>query len=478
MIVTFRTTPTGVGTLDTGYVNFLRCVTAILTANAGTTSLTVNPYTANNTINTGSNCIVSIDSNLEGGGWLTSSVHHVPSSANNVAASIQSIVTVAALTYKADFYKASGKASQPYYKLCFHSYNDYSTSADWGFTEGVATTLRQTRSLMNVNQGANMLITYGSSTTTDWSGGTFAPAAGAISTKWNGASQTTSYTMNGDMFSAAQNNGPGLVYTDTSVQYTMAVGADYCLIWESKVGDTYAGSYFGTTTIGNGTTYWNNARYGSMYYMGTRETQPWEDTRIDNPPWVAWNITTNNFGQGAINNPWAPDGVCAYMATLNSAGTVAAPLRRYTQNARLTPFFNGSNHSLTSTTSTGAGNVDNATRNGIDCPIFTLRNWGSLTSAQALTYGWNTNTDNFTYLPQVDPTSGTLIPGAYPIDIKSSNSSQWNAGGKCRSIYKSLGMPFATMKSYWQATNQKFKIDGVDYLPIVIYEDMWLIRVV
>jgi hypothetical protein len=325
-----------------------------------------------------------------------------------------------------------------------------------------------------------MLITYGSSTTTNWTDTTFPPATGSAGVKWNGSSQTTSYTMNGDNFGVLQNTGPGLFYTDTAIEYHMAVGADYCLIWESKVGDTYAGGYFGTTTS-PGTTYWNNARYGSMYYMGTRETQPWEDGRIDNPPWVAWNITLNNYGAGSTNNPWAPDGVCAYMATMQgfSSNTIAAPFRRYSQNARLSAFFNGGDHSTTSLTGTGAGNVDDATRNGIDCPIFTVKDWGSLLSYQSAgSFMSNSNSDNFTYMPQVDPTSGTLIPGAYPIEIKSSAGAQWNAGGKCKGIYKSLGMPFSSMKNYWQAPNQTFKIDGVDYKPIVIREDMWLIRVV
>ena len=486
MIVTFRTNPSGVGTVDTGYVNFLRCVTAILTANAGTTSLTVNPYTANNTINTGFNCIVSIDSNLEAGGWLTSASHHVPSSANNVAASIQSISTVAAFTYKADFYKATtGKASQPYYKLCFHSYNDYTTTGDWAFSEGGVSTLRFAKSGISATAGANMLITYGSSSTTDWTSTTFPPAGGSTSLHWNKDVQTTSFTMNGDMFSANYNNGPGLYFLDTAIQYTMAVGADYCLIWENRINSTFTTGAFHTTTAGTVTsTNWNQGRYGSMFYMGTRETQPWEDSRSDNPPWVAWNILVNNFASAAVvANPtsqtlaWSNDGVCAYMASMTAAGIVNAPKRRFTVNTRTAPRFYFGDSAVTGAASTlGPGTLAGSKMN-LDSPIFKLKNWGTSSSYDSGFY-FNANSDNFNYMPQVDPISGTLVPGAYPIMIQSSHVAEWTPGGKCRGIYKSLGCGWTQMRNYWQAPNQTFKIDGVDYLPVVIYEDMWLIRVV
>lgn len=477
MIVTFRTMPQGGSDHTAAYINFLRCVTAIATANAGTTSLTVNPYTGSNAINTSFNCIVSIDNNSEAGGWITSASHNVPSSANNVATTFTALAASTPYLYKADFYKESGKAIQPYYKLCFHSYNDFVGTANWGYTEGVATTLRFGRSAIVTNAGANMLITYGSSSTTDWTSTTFPPAAGSTTLMWNQASQSTSYTMNGDMFSALVNNGPGLCYNNTAVQYKMAVGADYCIIWEELIASTFTTGPFHSTTTGAGTTNWNSARYGCMYYMGTRETQPWEDDRGDNPPWVAWNITINNLGSGSAPSPWAPDGVCAYMSGLSSNGIAAAPNRNYAQNARLLAYFNGLNSSTTSNSNsaTGPGVVDAVYRQCIDVPIFEVRNWGAgVTGAPG--YFWNTNSANYKYQPLTDPISGTLVPGAYPIMIKSSNNSSWNQGGKCKGIYKSLSMPWADMKRYWQAPNQTFQIDGVTYLPVVIYEDMWLVK--
>ena len=56
MIVSFDPAITGgayaAANTEAYYVNFLRCVTAIATANAGTTSLTVNPYIGLSTVTT------------------------------------------------------------------------------------------------------------------------------------------------------------------------------------------------------------------------------------------------------------------------------------------------------------------------------------------------------------------------------------------------------------------------------------------
>jgi hypothetical protein len=78
--------------------------------------------------------------------------------------------------------------------------------------------------------------------------------------------------------------------------------------------------------------------------------------------------------------------------------------------------------------------------------------------------------------PQADPVTGLQVPGAYPIIIRSTVNDAYNPGGACRGIYKSLSMTFANMKNYWTAANQTFIINGETYIPLVIREDMWLIR--
>ena len=339
MIVTFQPTINNTADVTACYMNFLRCVTAIATAAAGTSSLTVNPYTASNTIDTSKNCIISIDANVEAGGWTTSNSHNVISSLSNTPAAYTAINSAAAFLYKADFYNTSGKSTYPYNKLCFHSYNDYAGQNSWSTTLNSSNQNTQSTMRANItaNKAANMLITSGCSSTTDWTSNTFPPAGGVVTNQINSqasatAPQTTSYTLNQNTpaGSGLYNEGHGLCYCDTSIQYHMAVTANYCVIWESKVGDTYANGYFTTTTIGNSpATYWANPRFGSIYYMGLRETQPWENTLSNNPPWVCWQHTGDTTGTSTSANPYSHNQVAAYLATVNASGVISAELHWY-----------------------------------------------------------------------------------------------------------------------------------------------------
>ena len=472
MIVTFRPTINTASATDVTacYMNFLRCVTAIVTANAGTTSITVNPFTASNTIDTTKNCIISIDSNTEAGGWIPSANHNVIASLSNTAAAYTALPTAAALLYKADFYNTSGKATYPYKKLAFHSYNDYTGTSSYSFTTGTFS-----RPSITAQSGHNMLITFGCAASTGWTSGTFQPPT---STVLNSASagQSTSYTLNGSWAAAPQNYAvPGLCYTDTTVEYHMAVTADYCIIWESKLNDNYTNGYFNTTTTGNGTTYWNVPRFGSMYYMGLRETQPWEDTLTNNPPWVCWQITQNTNLTGSAGTPHAGNQVAAFMITNNNSGVAGAtPLIYSTNNKWDTEYFYSRRNSMVTAYTATPGTQSNEGAR-LDGPIFQTRamfNGQSSVAAAAL----KGDSANMLYMPQYDTTTGMQVPGAYPIKISRSFTGEWNSGGACRGIYKSLSMPYATMKYYWQAATQTFTINGDPYLPIVLNEDMWLVR--
>lgn len=469
MIVTFRTTINTASDYTACYMNFLRCVTAIATAPAGTTSLTVNPFTATNAIDTTKNCIISIDSNTEAGGWTTSASHNVIASLSNTPAAYTALATATAYLYKADFYNTSGKATFPYKKLAFHSYGTYaSTSVYTGSLSCFS------KDSITAQQGANMLITFGCSTTTDWSSG-FQPPATTVLNSIN-AGQTTSYTLNG------QNNGsqtssavPGLCYTDTTVEYHMAVTADYCVIWESKVGDNYANGYFTTATNGNGTSYWNYSRLGSIYYMGLRETQPWENTLSNNPPWVCWQHTQSTTATGVASAPYPNNQVAAFLITNSNTGVAAVTPQIYTTNNKWDSEYFHTRRSSAVTAYTSVPGSSGSEGARLDCPLFQTRAMfnGQSSLAASTQVG---NSSNMLYMPQYDTTTGTQVPGAYPIKISRSFNGDWNSGGACRGIYKSLSMPYATMKLYWQAATQTFSIGGDTYLPFVINEDMWLIR--
>jgi hypothetical protein len=473
MIVTFRPTINNTSDVTACYLNFLRCVTAIATAAAGTTTLTVNPYVATGNIDATKNCIISIDSNTEAGGWTTSASHNVPSSGNNTPIAYTAINSAAAYLYKADFYNASGKGVYPYKKLCFHTYNSSTGYNHWG---GSGQPMPD-RTAITASAAANMLITFGCSSSTDWTSTTFPPAANNAAARVNDAStQSTSYTLNGNTSNGSgtgcYNQGPGLFYTDTSIDYHMAVTADYCIIWESKIGDTWTNGYFATTTTGGGTTYWNRPRYGSIYYMGLRNTQAWENSQAGNVPWVCWQYTGDTYASGGVTAPFSHNQVAAFMLTYNNSGFVSnTPSIFVTANSYAYDYFNGY---LGNTREQGSvGHYVNPGKE-LDGPLFITRAMGN--GANVASGTQTGNSANMLYMPQTDPVTGAQVPGAYPINISRGYTDSWNAGGSCRGIYKSISMPYATIKYYWQAPGQTFTINGDTYLPFVINEDMWLVR--
>jgi hypothetical protein len=85
------------------------------------------------------------------------------------------------------------------------------------------------------------------------------------------------------------------------------------------------------------------------------------------------------------------------------------------------------------------------------------------------------------YLPTVDTTTGTAVPGAYPIMIRRHVAGSWNPGGAIRGLYKSMNAPIATLRNYF-ANGQTFNIYNTvtqatdTYMPIVFNETMYLVR--
>ena len=476
MIVTFRPTINTGADYTACYLNFLRCVTAIATAPAGTATLTVNPYTASNTIDTTKNCIISIDANAEAGGWTTSASHNVPSSSNNTPAAYTALASAAAFLYKADFYNASTKATYPFKKLCFHSYND-NTDAQGNYyatynISGAILSSKWSKSAITASRLNNILITFGCSSSTDWTDTKFPPAAGSASGLINNVTtQSTSWTLNeGAHFYDNQNyrnNFYGLNYTDTTIEYHMAVTADYCVIWESKVGDTYAAGYFTTATDGAGdsSAQWkaNYGRFGNIFYMGLRETQAWENSQPDNVPWVAWHYMSEPSMSGTGTVYFPPNGVASFMNTMNNSMVVQTPAKIYrTYNKDQANYF----FSPQSTASMAYKTTYTESYKEIDTPLFWTKRMSNTTG----------NSVNNLYTPVFDAVTGLQVPPAYPIKISRCFSGDFNAGGACRGIYKSLSMPYATIKQIWQAPNQTFTIGTDTYIPFCLDTDMWLVR--
>ena len=453
MIITFDPkVGTTAPSTDATYINFLRCVTAACTAAAGTTTLTVNPYTASNTIDTTKNCILSIDANSEAGGWTTSASHNVPSSNNNTATTWTVITSNGAMAanYKADFYVASGKSTYPYLKLAFH----IPTSNPYDSANYAGPTMPGSWSSYPV-----VLSTFGHSTSTDWTDTNFVPTNSTSS-----HANTYSFSPFKDM----GNRSSAPYYCSTynpwymnmgqnTVKYKIAVTANYCIIWEiNSAYNSYDTGFNNTSTMTTGD-YSYYQRYGSIIYHGLRETQGWENTYNDNPPWVSWGYLHSGMGRtssATAYNHYPTNSVGAWMRTQTNTSQTSTPSLRYVQNSsQSSPFTD---------VTMAAQNTYN-----LQVPLFKTR------IADGPYMGSTNATLN---PPQADPVTGLQVPGAYPIIIRSTADAQYNAGGACRGIYKSLSMPFSNMKNYWTAANQTFTINGETYIPFVIKEDMWLVR--
>ena len=453
MIITFDPkVGTTAPSTDATYINFLRCVTAACTAAAGTTALTVNPYTASNTIDSTKNCILSIDANTEAGGWTTSASHNVPSSANNTPQSFTTITSNGAMAanYKADFYVASGKSTYPYLKLAFHipTSNPYDSMGYVGPT-------------MPANWGSYpaVLSTFGHSTTSDWTDTNFVPTNSTSS-----HSNVNSFSPFKDMGTRGSNpyycstyNPWYMSMSQNQVKYKIAVTANYCIIWEINTAyNSYVTGYNNDSYIATADySYWQ--RYGSIIYHGLRETQGWENTYNDNPPWVSFGYLHSYSARTSSQTNYyhyPTNSVGAWMRTQTNTSQVSAPAIKAVQNSAITSTFT---------------DVTMAAQNAqqLQIPLFKTRH------ADGPYMGQTTATLN---PPQADPVTGLQVPGAYPIIIRSTQNDSYNAGGACRGIYKSLSMPFANMKNYWTAESQTFNINGEAYIPFVIKEDMWLVR--
>lgn len=461
MIVTFNPMINTAATADAAYMNFLRCVTAACTAAAGTTTLTVNPFTNNTgTVDSTKNCIISIDANTEAGGWSTSASHNVVNSGSFTA-----IASAAAYLYKADFYNASGKSGQPYNKMTFH----YSGRTTALYTSYLSSTYAYGHTVASFSTTPIMEFTVGCSTTSDWTGTAYPPQGG--STQPNTGTQTTSWTLNEFQFnyasSTARANITAFWVSNTSVTYKIAVTANYCVLWEVPNGNSYVSGYSnvcgssGTPTLSN----IPNASYGTLIYMGKRETQAWENALSNNPPWVAMQIQhTNIRSSPALATPTGQNQVAALMTTINNLGvTSATPSIYYScdHSSVASVMFLTDRTFISNTMSI---QTPGTTSTGLDIPLFHMRD---VTALNAPT--------NLLTMPSTDPSTGALVPPAYPIMIRKTTNDLWSPGGAIRGLYKSLSAPQSTMKLYF-SENQIFTIGSDSYIPIVFNETMYLVR--
>jgi hypothetical protein len=473
MLVTFNPMINTGASADAAYMNFLRCVRAICTAAAGTSSITVNPFTNNTgTIDNTRNCIVSIDANAEAGGWTESTASNVIQSGSFTAMN-----SAGAAFYKFDAYNASNKGTYPYNKLSFHgpthtSYGGsyYASGQMYGGNVNTFSTYPFIR------------MTFGCSSATDWSASSqYAPSDNTYPNYY----QLTSWTMN-DVGSTSSNQPqyghPAFWSNNAQVNYRIAVTATYCIIWEVHTSNSYANGYSNYFTV-LPSSYNNTQCYGGLMYGGLRETVLWENSRSDNPPWVAMQVYHVNSGytSQSTSTPTPANSVCAFMATLDGSGLpVATGAQRYWINN----YYAGAEGCF-------ARNIDERSNPTAAPGNFSLTS-GYLTSPQqpqGIVMGPFISNDSYNggpssssiYMPTVDAATATGVPSAYPIVVRRNNGTSWNPGGAIRGIYKSLGMTQSLMKNYFSA-GQTYSIYnsvlGVTdtYIPVVFNYTMYLIR--
>jgi hypothetical protein len=506
MLVSFNPMINTAATADAAYMNFLRCVKAICTAAQGTTSLTVNPTLAiNGTSDNTRNCILQIFANSEAGGWTESTSSNVIQPGTSFTA----IASMTAFQYKFDAYNSSGKGSLPFNKLCFHA-NGSSSGCTW-YGQRTLPTQAQFASYPQV------LMTFGASTTSDWTDTRFIPGGradsnGAMNGGYNtaGASssnnQNQSSTCNGFMSTSSSYYGLNSmnVYALNRIFY-LSVTASYCILWEQPANNSYtvapfyandiqlntsAGALTGQSPINSNSSY-TSPFYGSLYYGGLRETQAWENAISTNPPWVVMQygfhrfLTPPNSTTSTMNT--TANFMSASLCTINDTGVVnTTPVTYVISNTSSSPGNNfdlpaGHNQSYNLYVATRGGaqnHTGDSPGSGILSPFITKDFTGQPSYASASGSVCNTNQ---LYMPTVDPVTGTAVPSAFPIVARRLTTNSWTPGGAIRGLYRSLAMPIATMRNYF-APGQTFNIYNSvtattdTYIPIIFNEDMFLVR--
>lgn len=471
MLVQFTPMINTGASIDAAYMNFLRCVRAIATAAAGTSSLTVNPFTNNTgTIDSTRNCIVSIISNTEAGGWTESSRSNVIQSGSFTAAT-----AVTGYTYLFDAYTTSGKGVYPYLKFTM------STMSNQAGVQNDPIRFNWTTSYTLATQATSVcpiMCTFGYSSSTDWTDTKYPPGGGAFATHPNanfttGPTAKTSISFNiNDQYGTNGSNAytpttpNAFIPHDPNRTFFMACTANYIIIWEQHISNSYLNGYANQFTHYQYTGTNNPGSYGTIWASGFREAQAWENSYANNPPiYSLWITHQRNYGTSNTANSQAPGNILwAPMLTINDSGVISTTLgHAYAANAWSEQIGNPSVSNPVSLTY-GALNSNNS----LDQCIMLREIAGGVKTNQI-------------YKPGVDTNTGVAVPAAYPIMVRRSASGSWNNGGAIRGLYKSLSMPIATMRNYF-ANGQTFNIYNPTtnvtdtYLPIIFNEDMWLVR--
>jgi len=434
MLVRFQPTLGTTNASLRGY-NFMRVITAVATAAAGSTPV-VRPMTAQNTFDNNLNLITEVIANSEAGGWTVSGTNDT--NGHNLPDTTYTDTNMNNKLYRADFFRPSYKAQYPWLKFTVlpqvqHAFQSY------GFMDVICGAHTDTRySAVN-----------GYVPTLDVANGGYGLASVNLTGGNNGS---ISYSGNINTLYADVGPGSAGVRRDECL---LAITANYFILIQPWWGITY---------------------------FGLRTTQPWENGYDDNPPIVGWHCptwcwTTNTLMTKKKMAWWrVKDGFGQVRSQpYLSFGYTTTGGENFVSHSQDYPEWNVNNQTaLTRISSDGLGS-----------PLFRLKgNRNSFTGTAV-----NVGPTGINYFPVTDPTTGVLVPPAIPIKMMlgvveattSDQSQMWyNEGGRCLGIYKSLSGSNAFMNNFY-SPGQNFIIDGENYYPYitgsdVLYRDMFLIR--
>ena len=461
MFVKFNPT---LGTANTSLrcYNFMRIITAVATAEAGSTPV-VRPMTAAGVFNNSLNCITEVISNAEAGGWQTSPKFN-PSNAikgHNLDDAGYTDANFNNRIYRADFWRNSGKAQLPFLKFSVVP-QVYSTWSSYPYIDIIHGA--------HVDKQYDEVVGYVPNVDTGTGGG-----YGYASVNLTGVGQDTTRATFHSIRPAE--TGPG---TNPWGQPAPNERSDWWL--------AVTGNYFILIQP-----------FHSITYFGLRSTFPWENNYDDNPPIVGFHTPTW---------PW------------QRATTTAASWETFTtkkmwawwrlkdgdNNVRAQPYMSwrsnpGDTVNYVTSTITNPEWVTNditsyrkISSDGHGSPLFrlmaadhpSLRAWrmreSNADSTDMPSYGYR-------YWPVTDVNTGALVPCAVPIFMRLSVNTNdptipartwWNEGGKLPGIFKGLSGPNTWMESYF-TPGETLTVDNEPYYPIVSgpdlrFRDMFLIR--
>jgi len=491
MFVRFNPT-LGTSTAALRAYNFMRVITAVATSSAGSTPV-VHPLTAANTYDTNLNLITEVLGNTEGGGWTVSDPGESGNTAHNLPDATYADSGITGRTYRADFYKTSGKATYPYIKFTVlpQVQDTWATYPYMDIIYGIHTDTR-----------FNFVAGYAPS---GGAGGGTATTGRNLTAPNNNATAWAAHGIRPNETGTSQ--GTALIsYQD----WFLACTPDYFILIHPGF---------------------------SITYFGIRELNLWEQPYSDNPPIVGFHTPIRAYASAAV----LPRKMMAWWRLKNGAGEVRiAPFMSFYQelgsntfgsNPAGAPLTAGWQRNVVTNTyqdvvysTSEASAISRISGDPFGGPLFRLKGLrdsytrviGNSNSGQTIqanqvvgthpngaqcsnaapaptiplptTFNIITSYDSTgpVYPPIVDPNTGILVPPAYPINMMISitsnniNEAYFNQGGLLYGLYKSLSGADEFMERYYNP-GQNFVIDNEDWYPVVtgtdtLYRDMFLIR--